>query len=109
MRRAFVPGLLVAALTALVAVPGFAQTVAVQGALRTNTGGPFADGKYTLTVALYSKVDDAKSAWSEIHVALPVTGGTFAFQMGARDPEKTHSRKRCSKPAWRVAKVLGSA
>ncbi|MSP90509.1 MAG: hypothetical protein EXR79_01690 [Myxococcales bacterium] len=71
------------------AAPASAQTVGVQGALRTTTGGPVADGKYTLTVALYGQPGDAKPAWSEIHVALPVSGGGFSFALGGADPDKS--------------------
>jgi hypothetical protein len=68
---------------AAVAAPG----ISLQGALKSQAGGPAADGKYTLVVRVYESAVAAKEVWKEIELAVPVQGGLFALVAGGAASE----------------------
>ncbi len=61
--------------------------MALEGRLATGVGGPVADGKYGLMVALYDGADAKDSVWQEAHLGVPVSSGGFAFHVGGVDPK----------------------
>jgi len=66
--------------------PAAAAELAVQGALRTNGGGPVPDGGYVVVASLYEGKAAAKAIWEELHKSVPVSRGAFALRMGAVKP-----------------------
>ena len=55
----------------------------VVGALTAAGGGPVADGSYGMELRLYdSAAPDAQPLYTEAFIAVPVSGGQFALQLG---------------------------
>jgi cysteine-rich repeat protein len=71
-----------ASATAVADVPA---RLAAQGVLRTDAGGPVADGKYPISFKLYESAQSPDAIWTEVHVAVAVTGGFFAVDLGGID------------------------
>ncbi len=83
--------LIVAAAVALCA-PLAAQAkplvLAVQGHLRTASGGPVSDGDYGVAVALYETDKAPAPMYLEKFLGVAVKGGLFALELGSSDPTK---------------------
>ncbi len=75
--------LALAVLLALAAAPAHADTLQLQGALRSASGGPVADGVYGLAVALYGDAQGTQKVFKELFIAVQVQGGLFALTLGA--------------------------
>ena len=69
--------------TALAAAP---TTVLLSGVLRSQGGGPAADGKYNFTFALYDVEFDGVAVWKEGPVGLQALGGGFSYALGEKVP-----------------------
>jgi hypothetical protein len=72
------------------AIPVLAKPVvlAVQGALRTVSGGAVADGDYPLGVAFYPDSSGGTPLYVEKFLGVAVKGGFFALDVGSADPTK---------------------
>ena len=57
-----------------------------EGVLTAAGGGPAADGKYKLSMAIYAGEKGGSAAWSEGPVEVQVTGGRFVYRLGATTP-----------------------
>ncbi len=70
---------------ALTAVPAQAAPLRTwfEGALRSTTGGPAADGDYDLTFSIYDGKAAQSAAWSDGPVKIKVAGGQFAWLLGS--------------------------
>lgn len=82
----FARSLLLFALVSTLALPALAaapSTMAVQGALRSASGGPVSDGDYILNFALYEAASGGAAIWQEGPEILPVKGGQFAWVLGS--------------------------
>ena len=89
LRPLFVLLISVVSLTvALVATPGLAAELPFQGVLRSDSGGPVADGSYILFVKLYDAVDAEFEIWEESLKGIAVQQGFFAAVLGL-NPNKT--------------------
>ena len=82
----------VLALTALaLAVPALAvaavpTTSAVEGVMLSTSGGPAADGSYTLAFSIYASETGGSAVWTEAGVAVTAKGGQFSYQLGSKTP-----------------------
>ena len=65
------------------------MTLAVSGALRSQSGGPVADGKYILFVRIYAEANATKPMWEDVLTNVELRGGMFAVQLGAGKPLPT--------------------
>ncbi len=74
-------------------------TLAVEGALRTPSGGPVTDGNYKVAFALYATKLAPDAAWKEGPVALPVQNGRFSYALGGIKPI-TAQLIASLKPGW---------
>ena len=81
--RGRIIGFAVVMLTAVNAWASVPNTVAVEGRLVGNGGGPVADGAYDVEFALYAAQDAAAPAWKEAVKAVGVKGGVFAYVLGS--------------------------
>jgi cysteine-rich repeat protein len=63
-------------------------TVLLEGTLQATGGGPAADGKYLLNLAIYPDAQGGQAAWSEQGAEASVQGGLFSLAMGAKVPLK---------------------
>ncbi len=78
--------LLVACLTAMLAVPAWAGvpgTVALDGYLVGAGGGPAVDGEYAMTFSIYASQGAPKANWTEKVAKVSVKGGVFRHALGS--------------------------
>ncbi len=82
--------LTLSALLLAAAAPTYAEStvLALQGGLRTAAGGPVADGNYPIAVALYADEKAQLPIYLEKFLAVAVSGGAFAIELGVIDPSK---------------------
>lgn len=94
----------IAALIALLplAAPAWAETVqmGVQGALRSQNGGPVADGNYALSIGLYPQALGGVAVFEEPFLAVAVVGGGFALTMGANKYPLDSAALATGAPLW---------
>ena len=77
------PLLFVMTVSSLAALPALAVPLSTQGTLRSQGGGPAADGAYVMVFSLYDS-DTAKAPlWQEIQLKVTVAGGLFNTLLGA--------------------------
>ncbi len=69
-----------------VASTATAATLSMTGALRNEAGGPIADGKYVMIVALYDDAEAAKPIWDEVQKTVEVSHGQFHVVIGIDEP-----------------------
>ena len=100
--------LLLAAPSAVVAAP---TTLAVQGALRTSTGGPVSDGKYGIAISLYATKDAKTPLYVDKFLGVVVKGARFAVILGTSDAAKPLDDALFvqGKARWLGAAVSGDA
>ena len=89
------------------ASPAAAATFPLEGALRSPTGGPVADGVYIMVASLYDSVDAKKALWTEIIKKVDVQSGFFAFQIGDSVPIDA-ALVQNDKPLWLGIEVGGN-
>ena len=79
--------ILAAAAISLLALPAFAEPMelAVQGRVSAAGGGPVADGKYGMSLALFDAPVGGTQVYKEFFLAVPVQSGLFALALGAAD------------------------
>ena len=78
---------LVLGLALLMAAPALAKvpgTLLFEGALKNQAGGAVADGKYTLSFAMYGSQTAQSSFWSEKDLSVDVVGGAFSLALGTK-------------------------
>ena len=85
-RRITTTTLIILAVTAVVPAIAAAETIAIQGVLRTAGNGPVADGVYGMEITLYTDAEASQVTFSEKFIAVEVTGGLFEVVIGA-DPK----------------------
>ncbi len=80
---------LVAAIATLLATEATAKPIvmAVDGALRTASGGPVSDGDYALSLALYTDKSGGQPVYLE-NLAAKVKASAFHVELGSADPFK---------------------
>lgn len=59
-----------------------ADTLTLQGALRTTGGGPVPDGKYGVAVALYADAAGQSKLFEQPFLGVPVAAGRFVVKLG---------------------------
>jgi len=72
--------------SAFAKVPG---TLLFEGALKNQAGGPVADGKYSLSFAMYGSQTANSAFWTEANVSVTVAGGHFTYALGTKSPIST--------------------
>ncbi len=79
---------LIAAATCLLGVASTASaaTLPVHGVLRSEAGGPVADGTYVLVTSLYDTADAKLPVWEELHNNVVVQLGFFHVVLGEKTP-----------------------
>lgn len=75
-------GLLCSLLVSLTAASALADTLAMQGVLRSGAGGPVADGEYGMEVALFADAAASQLVYKQLFIAVPVQAGLFAVVLG---------------------------
>ena len=75
-------GLLCGLLVSLTAASALADTLAMQGVLRSGAGGPVADGEYGMEVALFADAAASQLVYKQLFIAVPVQAGLFAVVLG---------------------------
>jgi hypothetical protein len=73
---------LLAFVVAAVTVPAHAATLAMQGVLRTQAGGPVADSDYVLLVKLYDKQAAPLFVWEDTLTGVKLKDGFFTAELG---------------------------
>ncbi len=75
------------AVAAASAIPAIAEAAVlpVHGVLRSDAGGPVADGTYIFFVSLYDVVDAKEPVWTAPLKNVPVQSGFFAVELGGAD------------------------
>jgi len=75
----------IAALTFVAAAAGAAvpATVAIEGRLLTQAGGPVADGDYKITFRLFAAAQGGAAGWTEVANKIAIKSGTFMHTLGS--------------------------
>ena len=81
-----------------------AATLPLQGALRTNGGGPVADGKYVFFFRLYDSAQAKQFVWEQ-PLDVQVAGGVFATTLGTGAKAIPDALLSAGKPLWIGVKV----
>lgn len=78
-------GLMLALLLAVLSSPALAsaQPIALHGALRSNGGGPVADGDYVVFVRIYDGEKATKPVWQDTFTPVKIAGGMFSVRLGS--------------------------
>ena len=87
--------------TAFAAPP---QTSLYEGSLRSTGGGAAADGKYTLSFAIYGAQSGGSAIWTEADVDVIVSGGLFSLTLGSKTPIDV-TKIAAAKAQWLGVKV----
>jgi hypothetical protein len=76
----------VSTLTMVASAEAVPELINYQGYLTDDEGNPVADGDYQLTFRIYDQDVGGVPLWTEMHPAVPVSGGLFNVVLGSATP-----------------------